>query len=543
MNKIKNSYFPMILKYIFPIVFMLMAFFNHRNVHYIIIEALELLAIISLTNLFLPRLRFAQLLNNIFMLLFNIQLAVLFFGNTYISMIMLSNLHSLEDLEGKIVVYLFGVLLVLIFSFLPIKEINIDGKTGPILLAVFLGAEIVLGAMSSFTYSPLFSYYDIARQFLEIQHMKEDLRKEITLSEEESNALLNKYYKDGIAGYVDKDAALVEKPNVIVIFTEGLSQNVISDERIIMPNVAAYQQKSLSFENYYNHTAATYRGIAGQLSSGYQLEDFDGNDLTSLEDIFSDQGYNTFFFNTEPFNADWTNYVNNLEFDHVVIDSTTPCNGAVNTISDKDAYEILFITAEQQAQTNEPFFMAIYTFGTHATLDSVNEKYGDGTDPALNKFYDVDYQFGLFMEKFENSPLMDNTIVIFTADHATYHDSDFSNAFPEYYREGPFLDEIPFFIYYKGITPDTVDANGRNSLDFAPTIMDYLDLSAPNYFLGTSLFAPEASSYVEHFFTETYVYLSSQEDDIQTPEYDELKVFKTFLKEYFYVKSHLESGE
>ena len=82
-----------------------------------------------------------------------------------------------------------------------------------------------------------------------------------------------------------------------------------------------------------------------------------------------------------------------------------------------------------------------------------------------------------------------------------------------------------------------------NSLDFAPTLLDYLDVSAPNYFLGTSLFAPEASSYVEYFFTETYVYLSSQEDDIQPPEYEELKEFKTFLKEYFYVKSHFIEKE
>ena len=165
------------------------------------------------------------------------------------------------------------------------------------------------------------------------------------MSEEESNALLDKFYKEEVTGYVDKDATLVEKPNVIVIFTERLSQNIISDDRNIMPNVASYQQKSLSFENYYNHTAATYRGISGQLSSGYQLEDFDGNNLTSLEDIFSEQGYHTFFFNTEPLNPDWNNYVNNLGFDYVVMDATTPCNGAVNTISDKDAYEILFVSA------------------------------------------------------------------------------------------------------------------------------------------------------------------------------------------------------
>ena len=157
-----------------------MAFFNHGNLSYIIIETLELLAIITVTNLLIPRLRFVQLLNNVLMLLFNIQLAVLFFGNTYISMIMLSNLHSLEDLEGKIFVYLFGVLLVLIFSCLPVKELTLTSKQTsdklcPLLLAISLGVEIILGATLSFTYSPMYSYFDITRQFLEIQHMKKDL--------------------------------------------------------------------------------------------------------------------------------------------------------------------------------------------------------------------------------------------------------------------------------------------------------------------------------------------------------------------------------
>ena len=51
-----------------------------------------------------------------------------------------------------------------------------------------------------------------------------------------------------------------------------------------------------------------------------------------------------------------------------------------NTISDKDAYEILFDSAMEQSASGVPFFLAIYTFGTHASLDSADETFGDGTD-------------------------------------------------------------------------------------------------------------------------------------------------------------------
>ena len=43
-----------------------------------------------------------------------------------------------------------------------------------------------------------------------------------------------------------------QRPNVILIFTEGLSKNIIEDERNIMPNVKALQEESISFENYFN---------------------------------------------------------------------------------------------------------------------------------------------------------------------------------------------------------------------------------------------------------------------------------------------------
>lgn len=535
--KVSMQHVIMIVKYLFPILLMFMSFFNHGNKHYLATDMLELLVIVSLSNILMKNKTVGRIVNNILMLLLNVQLIVLYFGNSYISMIMLSNLHSLEDIKGKMPIYLFGVALVLIFSFLPIVEVKTKKGICPLILAGVLGLEFLITVTSTFTYSPLYSYYDIARQYYEVEKMNQALREAEEKAEEEAWAIVNNYYNEEVEGYRDKDSVLVEQPNVIVIFTEGLSQNVISDERNIMPNVAEYQQKSLSFDNYFNHTAATYRGLIGQLYSGYQLGDFDSNELISIHGILSEQGYNTFFLNTEPHNEEWTGYLQNFKFDELLIDTTYECDGVIDTISDKDAYDILFDTAETQNQMGEPFFMAIYTFGTHASFGSVDEIFGNGSDPALNKFYNVDYQFGLFMEKFEKSSLADNTIIVFTADHATYQDSDFSNAFPGYYREGQFLDEIPLFIYYKGIIPEVVDVNGRNTINLAPTILDYLDVSAPNYFLGTSLFAPSAAGFVEYSYTDTYVYLNTKNAEIGITEGNELQEFKILLEEYFLVKN------
>ena len=58
-----------------------------------------------------------------------------------------------------------------------------------------------------------------------------------------------------------------ERLNLIIIFTEGLSDRVISEE--LTPNLYKLRHHSLYFENYYNHTAPTFRGLRGQLISGF----------------------------------------------------------------------------------------------------------------------------------------------------------------------------------------------------------------------------------------------------------------------------------
>ena len=48
---------------------------------------------------------------------------------------------------------------------------------------------------------------------------------------EDSESIYNTLENKIIPAYYKKDENLPDKPNVILIFTEGLSQNVISDER------------------------------------------------------------------------------------------------------------------------------------------------------------------------------------------------------------------------------------------------------------------------------------------------------------------------
>ena len=82
--------------------------------------------------------------------------------------------------------------------------------------------------------------------------------------------LKNEIYTDNL-----KFQRTLDKPNIIVIFTEGFSartSNVYSNTyENLTPNLKDFSEdnSTMKVNNFYNHTAATYRGLHGQLCSLY----------------------------------------------------------------------------------------------------------------------------------------------------------------------------------------------------------------------------------------------------------------------------------
>ena len=178
--------------------------------------------------------------------------------------------------------------------------------------------------------------------------------------------------------------------------------------------------------------------------------------------------------------------------------------------------------------------LGILTSGTHISSDSAGKKFGNGSNPLLNRFYDSDFQFNEFMNKFNDSKLADNTMIVFTSNQATYAEREFTKAFPDCIREAPDVDEIPFFIYYKGIQPQVIDAAGRNSLDFTSTVLDYIDVAEPNYFLGETLFySKENNTNYDTIFWDSSVILSTDDGIITDISENERLLFMDQMREYF----------
>lgn len=327
----------------------------------------------------------------------------------------------------------------------------------------------------------------------------------------------------------DSDEAKIldlHNKNIVVIFAEGFSAewidkfNKYSD---LTPNLDRFLAESLYFDNYYNHTAATFRGLRGQLTSSYQYRGgYNGkkdglgqvdaenikksltDSLISVPYILKDNGYHSYFQSAHTMKYQLNLMLQTLEFDKVY--GSEDVNGSDNDLTDQQIFSALGSLIKQD-KLQKPYFLGAYTVGTHIGQNSPDVKYSDGSNVMLNTIRNFDDSFGKFWNSVKDRK---DLVIIFTADHAAYPSKLYNETFKT--KREYFIDKIPFAIWGQGIKPLVIDAHGRNSLDFAPTILQTMGIKhAFNYFLGCSLFSSVCP--------EKFEYVTAIGDDfVKTPE-------------------------
>ena len=455
-------------------------------------------------------------LNLVLLFVYSAQLYIYYFTGEFISMLMLENVDMTASLGSSMKRYVLTALpfiaLLLLPARVPDKLMSRKLMWGAVVVvyvvAAVFGSNFFLTAVSPFT-----ATVNLVSQA--VYSMQDEV------SEEERHSILNHFHRDSIPG-ANPDLLNAKCPNVILIMTEGLSAEVLDVyndlEYGLTPNLNKLHSESFVVDNYFNHTAATFRAVRGQLYSGYQFLGGYYNDGTglgevsvdslaekmdvstiSIVDILNENGYNTCYINSEPYSKQIRAYAKSFGVDTVVSGDYD-----VRQLTDKQAFDVMAETVLELRTSDDPYMVVFYNIGTHLGFDSPDIKYADGADPDLNKFHNYDHWFGAFFEKMKAAGVWENTLLVFTADHASYPAPEFRKTFRTDREE--FIGRIPLFFYSAGLNPGRIDAGGRNSLDLAPTVLDLLGLtSCPNYFLGTSLFL-EAGSELSYISAQGSVY-------------------------------------
>jgi len=266
-----------------------------------------------------------------------------------------------------------------------------------------------------------------------------------------------------------------------------------------------------------NHPAATFRGLKGQLTSGYpghggvdkgkgwtekdNARRYSRRSYATLPSLLSSRGYRTVFLSPHPQRDALHSLLQMLDFEEIytrekavdeLLNGHQPFNRG--SLTDHDLFQALGRYLEANPRdARRPLFLALYNIGTHAFLDvdPSGVRYGDGKNPVLNTTHNFDAELGRFLDRFFNSPRARDTLLILTSDHAHYPEPPYVEVIADEDYRPYFIDRIPLIIHAPAMElPERFDAQGRTSVDFAPTILHLLGIDdAPQAFLGTSIFS------------------------------------------------------
>lgn len=467
---------------------------------------LEMLLILIISHLFLSEIENNKVrifFSFIFAFGFSIQLASIYNTGDYLSVLTVMNLGEAEAIGKEETIKTISIIIISMTSFyiqLSFPSI-IKIKNKKILTLVLIIPIISFGP-----------YKNLSNTF-------HSATKEVfySFNSELEHDAYNKFLKHKIyeETKIPNELKNLNIRNVVVIFTEGLSAQVIdsiNNKKLdITTNLDRAYKNGFHFYNYYNHTSATYRGLRGQLTSGYQffggyteskkgVEEISDDSIekeyrhkvTSLPQILSKNGYDTSFITSTTNNSKLYKFIKTLGFKNVYGSNDFKNTLDSNQRSDKDTFKKL---KEVMKKNVNNFFIGIYPSGTHYGLDSIDLKYGDGKNKYYNKFYNYDHYLGDFIDWFKSSDYFKNTLLIITSDHSTIPTPEYNESFNSNTKF--LVDKIPLIFLGAGVQTGSFDAKGKNSLGLSPTILNLLGIkNHKNLFLGCSFFEKNCASYI-----------------------------------------------
>ena len=147
-------------------------------------------------------------------------------------------------------------------------------------------------------------------------------------------------------------------------------------------------------------------------------------------------------------------------------------------------YDMLQFLLKKIDADGPPFLAYAFTGTTHTPYPDlkghvIRSPHGyDDENGYINALHYSDWSIGQFMAAARKQPWFNNTIFIFTADHATH------------WQKGGFLQlfHTPFLIYAPGIVPAGTNTTVASQLDVMPTIIDLLGFPDEFSALGQSVF-------------------------------------------------------
>jgi phosphoglycerol transferase MdoB-like AlkP superfamily enzyme len=296
--------------------------------------------------------------------------------------------------------------------------------------------------------------------------------------------------------------------NIILIVLESVRSEELKNSEIT-PNISRFMSESVNFTRFYSTNITTVKSEHAMLCGKPEISN--QAPYSSLHGAFNGlclpkslkkYGWDTYWFhgNTNEF-FNRKIFHKSLGFNHVYgkeyfIEKGYDIKNDIGWgIPDTYVFTESLKTLEKSKNN---FFAEILTLTNHQPFSwkypqkiPASIKYS-GIDKYRNYLKGINYTdhaFGVFLQKFKQSELYNNTILMVTGDHGVpFYDKEYDNN-----KKQEILYKVPFAIYYKDIKPTKVDNNKYSHLDITPTVLDLLNLDNKISTLGASLYGKHAS--------------------------------------------------
>lgn len=243
--------------------------------------------------------------------------------------------------------------------------------------------------------------------------------------------------------------ATAAQPNVLIILLESFRADLTGaytdGKSTLTPAFDQIAQESTLISDYYSNTTLTvsaelniWCGIFDALGEhNYSYEPDNTMAISCLPEILANTGYESFYFHGNKsrfYNRE--EFIPKMGFDvgYFHGDQDQPYVSGHKVGWGIDDETMLKITLDQLASRTKtgPFFAHITTLSNHYPfhwdfpLQDVSAPFTNTDEGELFKNYQnavfyTDYALGRFWEKFKQSPLYDNTVVIITSDHGIWN--------------------------------------------------------------------------------------------------------------------------
>jgi phosphoglycerol transferase MdoB-like AlkP superfamily enzyme len=312
-----------------------------------------------------------------------------------------------------------------------------------------------------------------------------------------------------------------KQKNVIIVVMEsmraaemGVYSNIVSQS--VSPNLDQISKETVFFKNAYANSFQTIRSEFAILCSAFDYtrgspfseanKDIPTN---CLPNILKNNGYKTHWihgYKKAFFNR--SNFMPMLGFDEVHDQSSLNDAGYNKVLGwgvpDTDVFDYALENLERQTQ---PFFAEVLTLSNHFPYtwdwpisfpDPITQKPNEEQSNYNNYkrgMYYTDYAVGEFWAKFKQSPLYDNTIVIFTGDHGIWlFDEELTNREDKvatFIKKEQYF-RVPLMLYSPEISEPYTDDQVVSQVDIAPTLVNLLGISADTAFWGRDITIPRS---------------------------------------------------